>query len=171
MNRNSAKDDGAEGGDSEIPRKAIRYLLADICSAEDDVRWCAIRTLGQAVAQLADKDIEAARTIMRRLMWSLNDESGGIGWGAPEAMAEIMAHHAGLAGEFAHILISFINPRGNYLGYPPLQRGVLWAIKRMAEVAPARMEEARPFLRALTKSPEAEIREMAVAALNALARA
>jgi len=36
-------------------------------------------------------------------MWSLNDESGGIGWGAPEAMGAIMARHTGLADEYANI--------------------------------------------------------------------
>lgn len=25
--------------------------------------------------------MDSARIVMRRLMWSLNDESGGIGWG------------------------------------------------------------------------------------------
>jgi hypothetical protein len=46
--------------------------------------------MGEVMAHLADKDMESARVIMRRLMWSLNDESGGIGWGAPEAMGEIV---------------------------------------------------------------------------------
>ena len=30
-------------------------------------------------------------------MWTLNDESGGIGWGSPEVMGEILAAHKGLA--------------------------------------------------------------------------
>jgi len=40
---------------------------------------------------------------MRRLMWNLNDESGGIGWGNPEAMGEILACHEALANEYAPI--------------------------------------------------------------------
>jgi len=45
------------------------------------------------ISNLTEKEMESARVIMRRLMWSLNDESGDIGWGAPEAMAEIIACH------------------------------------------------------------------------------
>lgn len=41
--------------------------------------------------------MEKACTVMRRLMWTLNDEFGGIGWGVPEAMGEIMVCHKGLA--------------------------------------------------------------------------
>ena len=55
--------------------------------------------MGAVVAHLAEKDMESARVVMRRLMCSLNDESGGIGWGAPEAMGEIIASHEGLASE------------------------------------------------------------------------
>ena len=54
--------------------------------------------LEDVVSRLADSDMEAARVIMRRLMWNLNDESGGIGWGSPEAMGEILAAMVGLRG-------------------------------------------------------------------------
>ncbi len=63
--------------------------------------------MGRVAADLADRDMESARVVVRRLMWNLNDESGGIGWGSPEAMGEIMACHEGLAEEYSCILISF----------------------------------------------------------------
>ncbi len=75
------------------------------------------------MANFAEEDMESARVIMRRLMWSLNDESGGIGWGSPEAMGEIIASHDGLAKEYAHVLISYVWEEGNFLEYEPLQRG------------------------------------------------
>jgi hypothetical protein len=100
------------------------------------------------VARLADKDMEAARVIMRRLMWSLNEESGGIGWGAPEAMAEIIVHHPGLAGEYVHMLISYmledgeeLFQHGNFLENEALQRGLLWGIGRIAEKQPGMLLE------------------------------
>ncbi|NIR18057.1 MAG: HEAT repeat domain-containing protein, partial [Desulfobacterales bacterium] len=74
---------------------------------DQDVRWSAVKAMGRVVAKMADEDMESARVIMRRLMWNLNDESGGIGWGSPEAMAEILTCHDGLAKEYAHILISY----------------------------------------------------------------
>jgi len=154
---------------SALPaRGVIRVLLASICSTEQALRWRAIRAMGRVVVELADEDMKAARTVMRRLMWSLNDESGGIGWGAPEAMGEIMANHRGLADEFAHVLISYLDPCGNYLDYAPLRRGALWGVKRLCEADPARMEGARPFLEVLQASADAEVRELTRSALQAL---
>ena len=75
------------------PRKLINPLLPLLLSHDDQLKWKAVVVLGAVVANLADQDIEAARIIIRRLMWSLNDESGGIGWGAPEALGEILAQH------------------------------------------------------------------------------
>ena len=67
--------------------------------------------MGQVVSNLADTDMESARVIMRRLIWNLNDESGGIGWGSPEAMGDIMACHERLAGEYHRLLVSYAGLR------------------------------------------------------------
>jgi hypothetical protein len=96
--------------------------------------------MGLLTADLASDSVEEAREWMRRLMWSLNDESGSIGWGAPEAMAEIMARHEGLAEEYAHMLVSYMREDGNYLENPGLQRGLLLGIGRLAAVRPGLME-------------------------------
>ncbi|MDP2106557.1 MAG: HEAT repeat domain-containing protein, partial [Desulfobulbaceae bacterium] len=74
--------------------------------------------------------------VMRRFMWMLNDESGGIGWGVPEAMAEVLYCHAGLAGEYTHILVSFMREDGFYLELEALQRGLIWGVARLAGAAP-----------------------------------
>jgi len=67
--------------------------------------------------------MESARVIMRRLMWSLNDESGGIGWGAPEAMGEIMARHEQLTKEYSAILGSYIREDGKFSRTPRASAG------------------------------------------------
>ena len=84
------------GGDLAASRRAlaglpagqvVHALFSAICREDPVVRWHAITCLGDAVGRIAADDLEAARIVMRRFLWSLNDESGGIGWGAPEAMA------------------------------------------------------------------------------------
>ena len=92
--------------------------------------------MGVYVSGLAENDLEAARNWMRRFMWQLNEESGGIGWGVAEVMGEVMARHEGLAREFARILLSYLDENGNYLEFEPLQKGVLWGIGRLAQVRP-----------------------------------
>jgi len=131
-------------------RKVVNPLISFFCSQDALLRWRSVSALGAVVARLADENRESARVVMRRLMWSLNDESGGIGWGAPEAMGEITARHAGMADEYGHILLSYLAEDGNYLEHEVLQRGALWGCGRLAHARPERVKPAAgrlfPFL-------------------------
>lgn len=101
---------------------------------------------GRVVATEARINIESARVIMRRLMWMLNDESGGIGWGAVEAMGAILARHDRLAAEYGDILISYVQPACNFLEHPVLQRGLLWALGHLAAARPETVRCVAPDL-------------------------
>ena len=114
--------------------------------------------MGAVTADLAQEDMEGARVVMRRLMWNLNDESGGIGWGSPEAMGEILASHEGLAKEYASILISYAREDGNYLEHPVLQRGLVWGIGRLAQFRPSLLKHTAPFLLPFLQSPDHVVR-------------
>ncbi len=118
------------------PKSAIGPLFSFFFNKDEQVRWRAITAMGVVVSILADSDIESARVVMRRLMWNLNDESGGIGWGSPEAMGEIMARNLRLADEYRNILVSYVCEDGNYIEYEMLQRGVLWGLGRLAHARP-----------------------------------
>jgi hypothetical protein len=118
------------------PSTVVNALFAGICSAHEKTRWNAITAMGPVVAAIADQEMEDARVVMRRFMWSLNDESGGIGWGAPESMGEILANHDGLAEEYTHVLVAFMREDGFYLELPELQRGLMWGIGRLAQEKP-----------------------------------
>lgn len=147
---------------SKLPvRQTINPLFHFFCSADELTKWRAVTAVGVLVSGLAQTDMESARVVMRRLMWTLNDESGGIGWGAPEAMAEIMARHKGLAGEYGHILISYIREDGNYLEHEALQRGVLWGIKRLVLAYPTLLPEAARFIAPYLESQDGVARGLA----------
>ena len=73
----------------------IHALFSAICRSEETVRWNGVRCMGTSVARIADDNLEDARVVMRRLLWSLNDESGGIGCGAPEAYSYAHFLHSG----------------------------------------------------------------------------
>jgi hypothetical protein len=143
------------------PRKVINPLFSFLVHSDEKLRWRAITAMGAVVADLARYDMESARVIMRRLMWSLNDESGGIGWGTPEALAEIMARHEGLAREYSRILISYMDDEGNFLEYEGLQRGVLWGLVRLARVRPQILAEAGVHLQKYLESSDATIKGLA----------
>ena len=143
-------------------RQVVNPLLGLLYEGEPLVRWRAVSAIGRIVARLADLDPESARVVVRRLMWNLNDESGGIGWGSPEAIGEILACHARMAHEYASILISYLDPAGNYLEHEGLQLGVLWAFGRLTRVRPELMTPVLPLVSAFLDSPIPELRGLAL---------
>jgi hypothetical protein len=143
-------------------RQVINPLFGLLYHDQPIIRWRTVSAFGVVVGQLADHNPESARVIMRRLMWNLNDESGGIGWGSPEAMGEIMARHAQLACEYASILVSYLNPEGNYLEHEQLRLGGVWAVGRLARVRPRLVADAAAFLAASFGSKNAQMRGLAL---------
>ena len=127
-------------------RQIVNHLISCLYNTDELIKWRAVTAIGEVVSSVAEDDIESARVVMRRLMWNLNDESGGIGWGSPEAMGEIIARNKKLGKEYACILISFINKNGNYLENEVLQQGVIWGIGRIARVKPELVKDSMPFL-------------------------
>jgi hypothetical protein len=150
------------------PRQVISPLFGLLYHGQARVRWHAIAAMGAVTARLAEENFESARVIMRRLMWNLNDESGGIGWGSPEAMGEIMACHERLAGEYAAILISYLNPDGNFLEHEELQCGLLWGLGRLSHARPHWVKAAAAFILPFLSSPRADLRGLAVWAAGPL---
>jgi hypothetical protein len=147
---------------SDLPgRKVVNPLLSFLLSTDQVIKWSAVNAIGVVVARMADTDMESARVIMRRLMWNLNDESGGIGWGSPEAMGEILASHEGLAKEYAHILISYGRKDGNYLEHQLLQRGLLWGIGRLAQGRPGLIADSSSYIMPYMESEDAVVRGLA----------
>jgi len=142
-------------------RQVINPLFSFLYNKYESVKWRAVTAMGAVVASLAENDTESARVIMRRLIWNLNDESGGIGWGSPEAMGEIMAQNEQMAKEYHLILISYIREDGNYIEHEILQRGVLWGLSRLAHVRPDLVKDAAPFLRPYMESDDPVLRELA----------
>ena len=142
-------------------RRVVNPLFSFFYNADELIKWRAVTAMGVVVARLAHENLESARIVMRRLMWNLNDESGGIGWGSPEAMGEIMARHDGLAREYACILVSYINEAGNFLEHEMLQRGVLWGLGRLAHTRPKLVLDAVAYLCPFMRSKDAVHRGLA----------
>ncbi|MBG0776815.1 MAG: HEAT repeat domain-containing protein [Desulfovibrionaceae bacterium] len=138
------------------------------------VRWRAALALGAAVARMADASMESARVVVRRLIWNLNEESGNVAWGAPEAMGAILAAHPRLADEYHTILISYVQDLGkssNFLDHAPLRRGAYWGIGRLAETRPELAAKgAADLIKAVRGEEDVPSRGLAARALGVLAR-
>lgn len=149
-------------------RRAVNPLFSFLYSNDELIKYRAVTALGMIVANLAKQNLESARVVMRRFIWNLNDESGGIGWGSPEAMGEIMAQSEPLAEEYANFLISYMMPDGNFLEHPMLQRGLLWGVGRLAHTRPELLLQADRLLLSFLQSADPFHRGLSAWALGAL---
>lgn len=138
-------------------RKLVGPLMGNLCNTDPTLRWHSVTGLGMVAERLFQEDPESVRWIMRRLIWMLNDESGGIGWGCGEAMGEIIARVPKVAQEYHRIPVSYMDPEGNHLENPLLQRGVLWGLCRMAGVSKAYVQGIEKFLYFYLESKDTEI--------------
>jgi hypothetical protein len=132
---------------AQIPDPQLKgHLFFFFYNQDELIRFRSVTAMGDLGQRMAETRMEKARDLMRRLMWNLNDESGGIGWGSAEAMGEILSRHSGLADEFDSILFSFLDPDANFIDNPQLQQGILWGMGTVAHAAPDRITNYRASL-------------------------
>jgi rubredoxin len=111
--------------------KVSNSLISLAADLDEERRWRAIRALGLVTARLYDREPEQARRVVRQLIWNLNEESGGIGWGMAEAFGEILALREELAAEYGSILACHLIEADRSLDHEDLRRGVIWALGRI----------------------------------------
>ena len=146
-------------------RRTLSALLPLTYEPDGLQRWRAVEALGLAAGRVADRDPEFVRGIVRRLLWSLSDESGGIGWSAPEAIGEIVANRPALFAEYAPIVLSLFDT----LEEDYFRPGILWAIGRIAGRASALMRPAAGQVAACLDDANPQARGLAAWCLGRLA--
>lgn len=141
----------------------ISSLMGLLFDPDELVKFRAVDSIGYAASIIAEKNIEKVRIIMRRLMWTLNEESGGIGWGSPEAMAAIAADSKKIYDEFAKIIISYIDPLSpSFLDHKELHPGIAWGIGRLGEKNKKTGELASYMLKKIILDTDPRIRGLGV---------
>ena len=109
----------------ESERMATRTLSSLLFDNDRLVCWRAAEALGRAAAFECERDPEKIQQPLRPLFWQLNDESGNLGWYAPQAIAEILANAPSFLEEHARVLVSFLPEE-------PFEIGVRWGLARIA---------------------------------------
>lgn len=149
---------------------AVPSLLSFLPRGGELARRAGI-ALGLVVAGMAEKNPEAARNVVRQLMWRMNDDSGNIGWGVPQAFAEVLCQSPRLAGEYCRILFSYVMDLGhadNYCDNDLLRRSCYEAIGRFARCRPDLCGELVPWLRKGLSDRDARCRRLAARILEIL---
>jgi methylated-DNA-[protein]-cysteine S-methyltransferase len=73
-------------------RRILGSLISHMFDPDPLIGWRAVEATGVAARRIVEDDPDYVREHLRRLYWLLSDESGGVCWRAPEAMAEIVRH-------------------------------------------------------------------------------
>jgi len=107
-------------------RKAWKALQGNLYSTNENLIWPAVEVSAMMMKQWwNDGEKEKVREYIRRLFWSLNDESGGIGWNAPQTIAQIIILIPELIDPYGSMMID------RTMEEPLLFQNGLWAIGRL----------------------------------------
>jgi len=142
-------------------RSPLRTLFSLTFDHEELVRWRAVEAIGQVAADLARPDLERVRDFVRRLLWQMNDESGGLSWLSPEIIGEILVNVPSLADDYAPLLLS-------YLDEEPFERGAHQAICRLARKRPDLFRQGLPLLAESLGDSDPTVRGLAASALGTI---
>jgi hypothetical protein len=140
----------------------IFRTLSSMLYADDLLlRWRAIEGIGRASKVIARADMEKVRRQVRRILWLMNDESGGICWNGPETIGEIIVNVPALIDEYSGILVSFLNQE-------PFETGARQAIARIAGLKAEIFNDSSGILIQSLDSADPSIRGSSVKALTAI---
>ena len=112
-------------------RKALSLLIRMAYDKETLLGWRAIKAVGRVAKAFVGSDHEFMRTAVRKLLWSLSDESGGIGWAAPELLGEIVSSDPEGFADIIPLIVEVYDIEEH-----TFRPGVMYALERIAEVSP-----------------------------------
>jgi len=138
-----------------------RALMSLLFDKERLICWRAAEGLGLVCGMEYDRDKEGVRQILRRLFWTMNDESGNLGWYSPQAIGEILYNTPELMDEFGVMLASFVIEE-------PFEFGVRLAINRAGEKNPEPFKHIVPKIIDTLRSKDAAMRGSSLLALDRL---
>ncbi len=118
-------------------RKMLSVLVRFAYDKETLIGWRAINAIGKVASVFVRSNYDFLRETIRKLLWSLSDESGGIGWAAPEILGEIVSADPKKMSDIIPLITEVY-----YIEEKVFRPGVLYALKRIAEVSP---EAVVPF--------------------------
>ncbi len=152
----------------EARAPVLRYLVGRLSSADEEAKWRSVRALGIVAADREILSDERARDLLRRFFWALNDESGAVPYGVPEAIGEVLTARSELQASFLPLLCAQLTEE-DMAQVGCIERGVIWALGRVGPpVAAASAEAVAALRRAGTTHADPEVRDAARAALRAV---
>ena len=144
----------------------LSALTSRLYEADARDRFRAAEALGRAARRVWATRPEKVSTLLTKLVWSLNDESGATAWGAPQAIGEVVRNHDGLATEYGTLLGSYLDNEDIALETDIMVHGLVYALGRVGERHASVGRAAVPTLVRHLRDPDATTRGLAVWALG-----
>jgi len=112
----------------QTDKNAWKALRINLYTSDENLSWPTIEAIARIMRiwwQAGEE--EKVREYIRGLFWSLNDESGGIGWNSPQTIAEIIV-----------LIPELIDPYGSMMIDRTMEESLLvqnglWAIGRLGK--------------------------------------
>ncbi len=123
-------------------RKVLSRLVRFAYDKETLTGWRAIKAIGLAAQAMLETDYEYLRDTCRKLLWSLSDESGGIGWSAPEILGEIVSADPARFDDLIPLIAEVYD-----IEEKVFRPGILYALGRIAEKSPDSVLRFRDLMR------------------------
>ena len=147
------------GGWAAAEPQAAHTLQRLLFDADELVAWRAVEAMGHVAAALGRGGPEPVRELVRRTLWLMNDESGGLLWQGPQVVGAVLAHLPALCGELGSVLASFLEEE-------PFRAGTRWGLWRLSKVAPEVVRASARELDASFGDPDPSVRGHAALALR-----
>ena len=105
---------------------ALRTLHSLLWDSELLIVWRDIEAIGLLTREIFETEPDTVREFVRKLFWSMNDESGNLCWFAAEAIGETLLNCPDLQLDYLENLLAFLDEE-------PFEPGVRFSIMRLAE--------------------------------------
>jgi HEAT repeat protein len=148
-------------------KRTLSLLLALSYDQDPLVSWRAVEAYGLAAAPVAISDVEFVRNQLRRLVWLISDESGGIGWRVPELIGEVLLHCHAVFGEYIPILVSLLDMEAQDM--VRFRAGYLWAIGRVAQAIGGQIQGSISYVLPCLHDRAPQIRGLAAWSIGKIA--
>jgi hypothetical protein len=151
-------------------KRVLGTLVSLTFDRQQQIAWRAVEAMGLAASRIAQRDPQYVRNHLRRLHWLLSEESGGVCWRAPEAMAEIVRNRPKLFADYIPIVVYLIlNLAEEDLEH--FRTGTLWAIGRLGALAGEHVPAVLPAITSALGNSDPQVRGMAVWCLGQVGQA
>ena len=151
----------------ETPGLVVRFLTGRLYAQDEREKWRAVRAFGalaRAPGVLTDARVH---DLLQRFLWALNDESGAVPYGVPEAMGEILAARPAHRASMVPILRGMLTEEDTFQT-GAVERGLYWALGRIGPDVVTHCPDALDAVSAAARNhPDAETRAVAAVALAA----